>query len=172
MRCIYFHDIDPYTETINCEMNLYEGERELWYAIIQNRAECNQHYRDGRGWYTLRSLALPNKLDTNRALPVKNLGFIRKNCTTNPRVFSDITETQTHIKLNVAISIKANWGLPCNNSIGAWRHLLSLFSSNEMIGNLSEYKNTEFSPKKICCCRGSKTAQNWSTKLFSAMLIC
>ena len=31
-----------------------------------------------------------------------------------------------------------NWGLPCNNSIGAWRHLLSLFSSDEMIGNLSD----------------------------------
>ena len=30
-----------------------------------------------------------------------------------------------------------DWGLPCNNSIGAWRHLLSLFSSDE-IGNLSD----------------------------------
>ena len=31
-----------------------------------------------------------------------------------------------------------NGGLSCNNSIGTWRHLLSLFSSDEMIGNLSE----------------------------------
>ena len=64
-----------------------------------------------------------------------------------------------------------NWGLPCNNLIDAWRYLLSLFSSDEMIGNLTDNLNTEFSPKKICRCRGSKTAQNWSSKLFSAMRI-
>ena len=59
-----------------------------------------------------------------------------------------------------------NWGLPCNSSIDAWRHLLSLFSSDEMIGNLSENLNTEYSPKKLCRYRGAKTAQNWSRKLF------
>ena len=37
----------------------------------------------------------------------------------------------------VIISIN-NWRLPCNNSIGSWRRLLSLFSSDEMIGNLSD----------------------------------
>ena len=41
-----------------------------------------------------------------------------------------------------------NWGLLCNNSIGAWRHLLSLFSLDEMIGNLSENWHTEYSQKK------------------------
>ena len=67
--------------------------------------------------------------------------------------------------------IAMHWGLPCNNSIGAWRHLLSLFSSDETIGNLSDNENTEFSPKKKSRCIGSKTAQNWSSKLFSAMRI-
>ena len=33
---------------------------------------------------------------------------------------------------------ETNWGLPSNNSIGAWRNLLSLFSSDEMTGNLSD----------------------------------
>ena len=34
------------------------------------------------------------------------------------------------------------------HSIGAWRHLLSLFSSDEMIGNLTDNLNTEFPLKK------------------------
>ena len=71
----------------------------------------------------------------------------------------------------IRIRIDMNWGLPCNNSIGAWRHFLSLFSSDEMIGNLSENKNSEYSPKKKCRSRGSKNTQNWSSQLFSAMRI-
>ena len=38
----------------------------------------------------------------------------------------------------VIVEAVLNWGLPCNNSTGAWRHLLSLFLSDEMIGNLSD----------------------------------
>ena len=78
---------------------------------------------------------------------------------------------EQYIYFNFFNFTSLNWGLPCNNSIGAWRYLLSLFSSDEMIGNLTDNLNTEFSPKKICRCRGSKTAQNWSSKLFSAMRI-
>ena len=62
------------------------------------------------------------------------------------------------------LSFIHNWGLPCNNSMGAWGHLLSLFSS--FLIKIRNFRQT-----KICRCRGSKTAQNWSSKLFSAMRI-
>ena len=117
-------------------------------------------------------------LNKRFSLAQQNLKQYQNNLLREDRMRTLIINLYSHIKtlkkvwkFNIRFSevfsiIEFNWGLPCNKSIGAWRHLLSLFSSDEIIGNLSDNQNTEFSPKKICRCRGSKTAQNWSSKLF------
>ena len=70
--------------------------------------------------------------------------------------------------------IPMNWGLPCNNSILDRRLEASSVSFFRQMRWLEIYliiKIRNFRQKKKCRCTRSKTAQNWSSKLFSAMRI-